>query len=57
MGDFIDGPGGPDAEDNPAVGRVEGQRDRGQQQRTGPPPDRPQDGSRGENGESLMRTA
>jgi len=57
MGDLIDGPGGPHAETNPAVDRVECQRGRGQQQRTGPPADRPQDGSRGENGESLMRTA
>jgi len=30
MGDLIDGPGGPHAEANPAVGRVEGQRRRGQ---------------------------
>ena len=44
MGDLIDGPGGPHAEGNPAVGRIECQRDRGQQQRAGPPPDRPQDG-------------
>ena len=44
MGDLIDGPGGPHAEGNPAVGRVEGQRGRSQQQRASPPPDRPQDG-------------
>jgi hypothetical protein len=42
MGDLIDGSGRPYAEGNPAVGRVEGQRDRSQQQRTGPPPDRTQ---------------
>ena len=29
MGDLIDGSGGPHAEGNPAVGRVEGQRDPG----------------------------
>ena len=40
MGDLIDGPGGPHAERNPAVGRVECQRDRGQQQQTSPPLDR-----------------
>jgi hypothetical protein len=44
MGDLIDGAGGPHAEGNRAVGSVECQRDRGQQQRTGPPPDRPRDG-------------
>ena len=44
MGDLIDGPGGPHAEGNPAVGRVECQRGSGQQQRTSPPPERPQDG-------------
>jgi hypothetical protein len=44
MGDFIDGPGGPHAKGNPAFGRVKCQRGRGQQQRTSPPPDRPQDG-------------
>jgi hypothetical protein len=44
MGDLIDRPGGPHAEGNPAIGRVKCQRDRGQQQRTSPPQDRPQDG-------------
>jgi len=44
MGDLIDRPGGPHAEGNPAVGRVECQRGRGQHQRTSPPQDRPQDG-------------
>ena len=44
VGDLIDGSGGPHAKGNPAIGRVEGQRGRGQQQRPGPPPDRPQDG-------------
>jgi len=42
MSDLIDRPGGPHAEGNPAVGRVECQRDRGQQQRTSPPQDPPQ---------------
>src|SRR5689334_15143649 len=41
MGDLINGPGGPHTERNPPVGRVKCQRDRGQQQRTGPPPDPP----------------
>jgi hypothetical protein len=44
MGDLIDGPGGPHAEGNFALGRVKCQRGHGQQQRTGPPPDRPQYG-------------
>jgi hypothetical protein len=43
MGDLINGPGGPHAVGNPAVDCVECQRDRGQRQRTSPPPDRPQD--------------
>jgi len=44
MRDLIDGPGGPHAKGNPAIGRVERQRRRGQQQWTSPPPDRPQHG-------------
>jgi hypothetical protein len=44
MGGLIDRPGGPHAEGNAAVGRVERQRDHGQQQRASPPPGPPQDG-------------
>jgi hypothetical protein len=44
MGDLIDGPGGPHTKGDPAVGRVERQRDRGEQQRTSPPSDPPQYG-------------
>jgi hypothetical protein len=44
MGDLIDGPGGPHAERNPAVGRVECQRGGGQQQRTSPRPDLAEEG-------------
>ena len=44
MGGLINGPGGPQAKGNPAIGRVKCQRGRGQQQRASPPPDGPRDG-------------
>ena len=58
MGDLIDGPGGPHAEGNPAVDRVECQRGRGQQQRASPPPGprRAAPVTWGDAGESLIRT-
>jgi GT2 family glycosyltransferase len=43
LGDLTEEHGGPSAEGDPAVGRIEGQRGRGQQQWTSPPPDWPQD--------------